>query len=166
MTVEQTIESQDFDLFDIARKMRLADVPDVFVAKALDLAHEYRGIKDLMSLWMEADGDAAEQGEILADIQDMLNEVLDGPARPIKERHVRFDDLEAIAADVMRFKDSLRLEVEKQCTLTELANRTGMPLPSLSRFFSQPSMPRRATLLKIAEALDLSAVEIAHDWSI
>jgi len=151
------------DLFSIAQTMRAAGHPDSFVARALDRAHEFRGIADLMGLWIEAEGDAEERDEIIADIHELLIDI-DGP-RGRKERYVRFDDLDAIARDVMAFKDRLRAEIEKAMTLTELSQKTGMPLPSLSRFFSQPSMPRRATLLKIADALDLSGVEIASEWS-
>jgi transcriptional regulator with XRE-family HTH domain len=69
-----------------------------------------------------------------------------------------------IAKNILAFKNNLLREVNKRCSLTELSERTGMPLPSLSRFFNTPSMPRRSTLIKIAEALNLSAVEIATDW--
>jgi DNA-binding phage protein len=127
------------------------------------VARDYEGVYDLMMMWSEV-LDTAERDEIVADIQDMIDECSE-PVGPRKERYVRFDDLDWIANNIMKFKDNLRREVDTQgMTLTQLAERTGMPLPSLSRFFNNASMPRRATLLKIAEALDLSAVEIATDW--
>jgi len=39
--------------------------------------------------------------------------------------------------------------------LNKLAEITKIPRPSLSRFFNTPSFPRRSTLEKIAQALDL-----------
>jgi DNA-binding phage protein len=46
--------------------------------------------------------------------------------------------------------------------ITKLAERTGIPQPSLSRFFNSVSMPRKSTLLKIAEALNLTQLEIVR----
>jgi transcriptional regulator with XRE-family HTH domain len=56
------------------------------------------------------------------------------------------------------------MTVEKKSSLKELSKLTGIPQPSLSRFFSSGSMPRRTTLLKIAHALKLDAVTIATEW--
>ncbi len=79
--------------------------------------------------------------------------------------YVRFDDLDTIAKDVRAFKDSLRLIVDERGGIGRLADLTEIPQPSLSRLFGSASMPRRATLLKIARALDLSEVQIATPWA-
>ncbi|NJL26013.1 MAG: helix-turn-helix transcriptional regulator [Calothrix sp. SM1_5_4] len=55
--------------------------------------------------------------------------------------------------------------VDKNGGIKKLAELTGIPQPSLSRFFGGATMPRRATLLKIARALNLSQIEIATEWS-
>ncbi len=159
----QTSSEHQVDLFEVATEMRSVGLLDEFIADAVAVAREYEGVYDLMMMWSEV-ADEAERNELVADIQDMIDECVE-PARPRKERYVRFDDLDWIADNIMTFKDNLRREIDNQgLTLTELSKRTGMPLPSLSRFFNSASMPRRTTLLKIADALDLSAVEIATDW--
>ena len=77
---------------------------------------------------------------------------------------MRFDDLEQIAKDIQFFKDNLRIIVEKNGGIKNLSKLTGIPQPSLSRFFNSNAMPRRVTLLKIARALNLSQVQIATEW--
>jgi hypothetical protein len=159
----QTSSQHQVDLFEVATQMRREGLPDEFIADGVAAARNYAGVYDLMMMWAET-VDEDERDELVADIQDMIDECLN-PAGPSKERYVRFDDLEQIAENIMKFKDGLRREIDKQgLTLTRVSELTGMPLPSLSRFFNTASMPRRTTLLKIAEALDLSAVEIATDW--
>lgn len=157
------IPSKDqVDIYAIATEMRVTGLPDSFIAEAVDTAREYQGVHDLMMMWAETQGEDRE--EIVADIQDMLDEVADQRG-VVEERYVRFDDLDRIAEDIRGFKDGLlRILDDRGWTMTELAERTGMPLPSLSRFFNTASMPRRRTLLRIAEALELSAVEVATDW--
>lgn len=76
-----------------------------------------------------------------------------------------FDDLAEIANDVMSFKNALRTEVDRWGGITKLAETTGIPQPSLSRFFSSASMPRRTTLFRIAEALQLRESAILSKWA-
>ena len=159
---QQIPSEAQVDLYAVATKMREAQLSDAFIADAVDAAREYQGIHDLMMMWAETRSE--ERDEIVADIQDMLDEVADQRG-VVEERYVRFDDLDRIAADIRGFKDGLlRILNDRDWTMSELAERTGMPLPSLSRFFNSASMPRRRTLLRIAEALELSAVEVATDW--
>lgn len=49
--------------------------------------------------------------------------------------------------------------------ISKLAELTGIPQPSLSRFFSSNAMPRRSTLLKIAKALNLEGIKVDIMWS-
>jgi DNA-binding phage protein len=97
-----------------------------------------------------------------------LDWVLTNCAQVSKDQaaYIRFDDLESIAADVRRFKDSLRALVDERGGIGKLAELTHMPQPSISRFFNSASMPRRATLNKFARALNLSQVQIATPWSV
>jgi len=62
------------------------------------------------------------------------------------------------------FKDSLLQIVEERGGITQLAEKTGIPQPSLSRFFNSSSMPHRVTLLKIAKALNLDAIPVSTPW--
>lgn len=48
----------------------------------------------------------------------------------------------------------------EQGGISKLAELTGIPQPSLSRFFNSNAMPRKATVLKIAKALNLDEIKI------
>ncbi|MBW2731166.1 MAG: helix-turn-helix transcriptional regulator [Deltaproteobacteria bacterium] len=149
------------DLFEIGTRMRLAGLADNFVAAAIHTAMEFDGVYDLVLLW-DGEDDAKERDEIIADIQDMVDDCVQ--AGKSEAVYIRFDDLDSIAKNVRKFKDELLMTVNQHSGITELAKRTGIPQPSLSRFFNTHSMPRRGTLLKIAKALDLDAVRIATEW--
>lgn len=148
--------------YDIGVKMSQAGLPAPFVRNAIELALDLEGAFDLLELWRDED-DLSERDEIIADLQDLIDDV--SQHRRKTAVYVRFDDLEDIARDVRAFKDSLLREVQARGGITKLAGATGMPQPSLSRFFNSASMPRRGTLLKIAEALDLDAVKVATEWT-
>lgn len=158
----EPVKGRHLELYGIAVAMGQAGLPEEFIAAAVETAFEYEGVYDLMVMWRDED-DPTERGEIVADLQDLVDDVRQtvGERRP----YIRFDDLEAIASNIRVFKDSLRLLVDERGGITELSRLTGMPQPSLSRFFNSASMPRRSTLLKIARALDLSEVEIATPWT-
>lgn len=150
------------ELIEIGHEMNKANLPKEFIATAVETAFEFEGVYDLMKMW-EAESDKEERLEIIADIQDMIDD-----CSLCKKRdgvYVRFDDLSTIAKDVRAFKDNLRLKVDQIGSIKKLAELTGIPQPSLSRFFSNATMPRRITLIKIARALNLSQVEIAHAWA-
>lgn len=115
-----------------------------------------------MWMWREEDSEA-DRAKIVADLQDLGDDCR--KEGYTEGAHIRFDDLDAIAANVRAFKDSFRLLVEERGGVGILAQLTGIPQSSLSRFFGTATMPRRATLLKIAHALELSEVQIASPWT-
>jgi DNA-binding phage protein len=150
--------------YTIAAKMIEEGLPPRLVHEVVHLAVEHEGLHDLMQLWAELSGD--ERDEVAADLQDMVDDIGEAGEIDRHEEHgrVRFDDLEKIAADVMSFKDGLRRLVDERGGVTRLAHLTGMPQPSLSRFFNTASMPRRSTLLRIRQALDLTEVDVNATW--
>lgn len=150
------------ELFQIANQMKSAGLPDDFISQAVFTASEFEGVYDLMALWKEESNDE-ERNEIVADIQDMIDDCKQQEHR--KTAYIRFNDLEKIAEDIRAFKDSLLKEVMRRGNITDLSRRTGIPQPSLSRFFNSSSMPRRSTLLRIAEALGLDRIKIACEWT-
>ncbi|MEZ4459442.1 MAG: helix-turn-helix transcriptional regulator [bacterium] len=161
MTVEST--TSDIDVFEIAAQMRWHALPDTFIVDSIAAARYSAGVRGLLALWLASEGDPEQQQEVIADLQEVIDD-LRRSARPVTT--VRFDDLDAIASDIMAFKNALLSTLdERGITFTELSKRTGMPVPSLSRFFNTASMPQRSTLLKIAKAVELSAVEVSHPWS-
>ena len=65
----------------------------------------------------------------------------------------------------MAEKAKLRQIIDKHGGVSAVAQKCGIPQPSLSRMLSSTSVPRRTTLYKIANALDLSETEIALEWT-
>lgn len=113
-------------------------------------------------MWSD-EKDNSERNEIVANIQELIDDCAQTESE--EGVYVRFDDLDTIGKNIRTFKDNLRAIVDSKGGLTHLANVTGIPQPSLSRFFNSASMPRRATLNKIARALGLNQVQIATEWS-
>jgi len=149
------------ELMEIGTMMHKRGLPSSFTAAAVETAFEFEGVYDLMKMWAN-ETDKKEQDEIIADIQDLIDDC--AQKEKIDGTYIRFDDLDSISKNIRKFKDNLRLEVDKRGGLNHLATLTGIPQPSLSRFFGSASMPRRATLLKIAKALNLSQIQIATEW--
>ena len=150
------------EIIEIAHEMNQVGLPNQFVAAAVETAFEFEGVYDLMKIWMD-ETDQVERDATVADIQDMIDECSQN--EKIDGAYIRFNDLDGIAKNIRAFKDNLRLIVDQSGGIGNLASLTGIPQPSLSRFFGSASMPRRATLLKIAKALKLSQVQIASEWS-
>ncbi len=152
---------EQLHLFQIAFQMKGADLPSDFIVASVKCALEFDGVADLLRLW-EEETDQKERDEIIADIQDMINAC--AQTGITEEAYVRFNDLDTIAKNIRAFKDSLLTEVVERGGISELAKLTGIPQPSLSRFFNTNTMPQRSTLLKIAKALNLEQVKIEKLW--
>ncbi len=150
------------EIIEIGHSMNQSGLSKSFIASAVETAFEFEGVYDLLKMWSE-EKDQKEKDEIVADIQDLVDDC--AQKDKIEGTYVRFDDLDAIAKNIRGFKDNLRLLVDKQGGIGHLSQITGIPQPSLSRFFGETSMPRRTTLLKIAKALNLSQVQIATEWA-
>lgn len=164
LTPQVPIEPQvKAELIRISYAMLEAGLPDKFVSDALETAFCYEGVCDLMRMWAEEADDPSERDEIVADLQELIDDC--AKSGYTEGSYIRFDDLDAIAANIRAFKDSLRLLVDERGGLSRLAELTKIPQPSLSRFFGTESMPQRVTLLKIARALELSEVQIATPWA-
>ena len=156
-----TLADRNVELIEIGHQMKLKGLSNEFVSAAVQTAFQYEGVYDLMKLWFE-ESDNKEKDEIVADIQDMIDEC--GQKEKVEGVYIRFDDLDKIAKNIRSFKDNLRIIVDKRGGIKAIAELTGIPQPSLSRFFSSNTMPRRVTLLRIARALNLSQIQIATEW--
>jgi hypothetical protein len=167
MTPFTTTDKQKLELYGIASQMLAAGLPASFIVAAVRRAEEYEGSFDLLMLWRdvgrEPDGEE-EREQIVADIQELIDEHEESPPAPRERPYVQFDDLKSVADRVTAFKAELRKKVDAWGGITKLARETDIPQPSLSRFFGSASMPRRTTLYKIAKALDLAENDIATDW--
>lgn len=149
-------------LVRIANEMKKVGLSDLFIINALEVAWEFEGVSDLMNLWFD-EKDRKEKNEIIADIQEMIDEISSN--EKTEENYIKFNDLDAIAKNIRAFKDSLYQTVMDRGGITKLSELTGIPQPSLSRFFNSNAMPRRATVLKIAKVLNLDEIKIDALWS-
>jgi DNA-binding phage protein len=153
--------AEQIKLFNIAIKMKKSGLSDGFIVEAVRAALEFEGIEDLMHLWDEEKNNT-EKNELISDIQDMMD--VCKQTEKTEEVYVKFNDLDAIAKNIRAFKDSLYQEVMNRGGISKLSESTGIPQPSLSRFFNSDAMPRRATVLKIAKALDLGEIKMDILW--
>ncbi|MDR3491682.1 MAG: helix-turn-helix domain-containing protein [Gammaproteobacteria bacterium] len=157
-----SLSAQQVKLFAIAVKMKKTGLADVFIVNAVRTALEFEGVADLMNLWM-GEVDKKMRDEIVADIQEMIDEC--APKEKVEEIYVKFNDLDAIAKNIRAFKDSLLQMVVERGGISKLSELTGIPQPSLSRFFNSNAMPQRSTVLKIAKALELGEIKMDILWS-
>ena len=163
MSIFVTSDEQKVQVYEIAGEMKRMGLSVHFISACVEQAVHYEGTHDLMILWREANSEL-DRNEVIADLQDEIDSRAESPKKPIKKPYLKYDDLEAIAKDIFRFKSALRKVVDRHGGISKLSENTGIPQPSLSRFFSSASMPRRTTLYKIAEALNLNEKEILNEW--
>ena len=164
MSTFRTSEKQKVKIYQIAALMKKNNLADSFIASAVKLAEYYEGAYDLFKLW-ESEEDENEREQIISDLQEEIDEYKDQTSGPVKKPYISYSDLTAIAKNVKGFKAHLKTIVDQWGGISKLSRKTGIPQPSLSRFFNSFSMPRRTTLYKIAEALNLSEKEIMTDWA-
>lgn len=155
---------KDLHVLDIFNEMRRLGLESTFICSLMENCQRYEGIRDLMEIWFE-ETDPKERGKAIADLQECLNDIEDLPQKPEERPYLHFDDLEEVRRDISEFKKQLREEVDRHGGISELARKTGIPQPSLSRFFTSNSMPRRTTLYKIAKALNLPESAIGFKWA-
>jgi DNA-binding phage protein len=151
-------------LYRIATKMQDEGLNVDFVARAVRAALKYEGMADMLVLWDEAQSND-EKADIIASIDEEIDDVDIKDDPPIRKPKINYKELDLVAEKIVEFKRDLRKRVDEWGGITELARATGIPQPSLSRFFSGASMPRRTTLYKIANAMDLSETEISTPWT-
>jgi len=164
MSTFVTSDQQRVRVYQIASQMKNEGLSDSFIAGAVKLAEYYEGAYDLFELWASEE-DQKEKDHIVSDLQDEIDEYAEQPKTPVKKPYISYSDLDKIAKDVAGFKARLKSMVDQWGGVSKLSKETGIPQPSLSRFFKSASMPRRTTLYKIAEALNLSEKEIITDWA-
>lgn len=155
--------SNDLHVLDILNEMRRIGLENAFIYSLMEYCQRYEGIRDLMEMWYD-EVDLKERDNIVADLQESLDDITPSHNKHQDRPQIDFDDLEEIKNNVVEFKNQLRREVDRQGGISELARRTGIPQPSLSRFFSSSAMPRRTTLFKIVQALTLSKSSIEFKW--
>lgn len=154
---------KDLHVLDILNEMRRLGLESAFIYSLMEYCQRYEGIQDLMEMWFE-ETDPSERDKVVVDLQESIDDIVDAPKKAEERPYLQFEDLDEIRRDVLGFKKQLRKEVDRQGGINELSRRTGIPQPSLSRFFMSNAMPRRTTLFKIAKALNLPESSISFKW--
>jgi DNA-binding phage protein len=157
--------SEEFvNVLTIAMGMQRAGLPDEFIAKAVRAGDINQGVRELMLLWAESTPE--EREAVCADIQEMLDDLSDAPGNQelAHKPRVSFDDLDDMLVQIKTHKQRLRDLIDRHGGVSEVARRSGIPQPSLSRMLNSGSMPRRATLYKIANALGLPEKDVVGEW--
>ncbi|MBF5044756.1 MULTISPECIES: helix-turn-helix transcriptional regulator [Myxococcaceae] len=163
MTSFQTTPAQRVTAAKIAERMTKAGLSTQFVDAVHRLAFDDQGAFELMELWAEA-RTRREREQLVADLQEAVDEAVEMPRGIVEKAKVNFDNLDAVATQVMEHKRRLRALVDAHGGISAVARRSGIPQPSLSRMLSSASMPRRTTLYRIARALDVEESEVVGSW--
>lgn len=64
---------RNMELDTVGHQMHRAGLSDEFISAAVQTALQFEGVYDLMKMWSE-ENDDEEKNEIVADIQDMIDE--------------------------------------------------------------------------------------------
>lgn len=160
----KTTPEQVMNLASIMVAMKTAGVEPAFIVKASELARTDQGTYDLMAMWLSA-SDASERDEIVADLQESLDDYEEAPDEPLKKPYIRYDKLGDVANQVVGWKTRLRDLIDRNGGVSLVAQKSGIPQPSLSRMLNSASMPRKSTLYKIANAMDLQETDIVAEWT-
>lgn len=140
-----------------------SNLPREFIAQVDSIARAWEGVYDLMVLWRNAPA-GTDREEIEADLNEIVDDITDAPPEPAKKPYIPFDELTNVAGQVLAFKKKLRTLIDQHGGVTEVARKSGIPQPSLSRMLNSHSMPRRTTLYKLADAMGVAETEVVTDW--
>ena len=164
MTLFKTTDEQRVQCAVIAVAMKTAGLPTNFIAGWLELADHDKGMFELGELWHEESSEE-ERDELVVAIQELLDEAAELPNRTVEKPRMSFDQLDEVAEAIIEHKRKLRETIDRDHGgVSAAAAKIGMPQPSLSRFLSSASMPRRSTLYRIARGLGLDEAEIVTEW--
>ncbi len=164
MTIYTTSPDQQIEVYKIAVAMHEAGLSNTFVSEVVAMAQSYEGAFELMKLWSE-ESEQRERDEIIADLQDEVERLREAPQQPFRAPRINFDELDHNAEQILKFKKELRALVDRWGGIAKLARETGMPQPSLSRFFKSAAFPRNTTIYRIVEALMPKDSAPSLNWS-
>lgn len=137
----------------VAMAMVDSGLPFEFGLQVVAVARETDAILELASMW-EAETDAAERDETIVALQRLLDDY----EQPVRAGQGLADEAEAdVWADqIAKWKLRLRGRVDAAGGVSAVARLANMPQPSLSRILHDFSVPRHATLVKLAQVLGVT----------
>lgn len=161
----KTTQEQVLRLAHISIEMERAGLAPGFIVAASDLARHDQGVYDLLAMWQEAKSDPGERDELVADIQESIDDYAEAPPLPEKRPYIKYEKLGEVAQQVVAHKAKLRKIIDQNGGVTAVAKKAGIPQPSLSRMLNSASIPRRSTLYRIANALNLPETDVVTEWA-
>ncbi len=133
-----------------------------FLVTVLELSRTQTPFYKMLQLWSESA--SHEREEIMADLEEMVEEFQNRPTTPVELPYVSMDKLSSIANKVVEYKKFLKERVAKHGGVSAVTKKCKMSQPSLSRFLNSASLPRKTTLEKLAKALELTQKEMTFEW--
>lgn len=129
---------------------------NVFIYDCFIYSRKHESMYELLQIWNQSN-DNKEKDEIIIHLQDMIDDCQFVPKGPIE---IDLNDMDNITKNLREFKDKLLIIVNEKGGIKFLSEKTGIPQPSLSRFFNTYSIPQRVTLLKIKNALGIDKIPL------
>jgi hypothetical protein len=115
-------------LVSIMVEMEGAGLDRNFIAAASELARTDQGVYDLMALWHGTSA-KSEREEIVADIQESIDDYRDAPPAPLKKPYIKFEKLGDVAKQVMAKKAKLRDIIDRHGVSRRWPRRPASPSP-------------------------------------
>jgi len=161
----KTTPEQVMKLASIMVEMEASGLERDFIVAASDIARTDQGVYDLMELWLDSSVDSGERDEIVADLQESIDDYKEAPSAPAERPYINYENLGDVVEQIRAKKAKLREIIDRHGGVSAVAKKTGIPQPSLSRMLNSASIPRKSTLYRIANALKLPETEIVTEWS-
>ncbi len=166
MNAVHTSAAQFLRIAGILADMKAAGLPEGFLDQLATFARESEPLVEMMEVW--AGGETGDdRDDTVVHLQAMIHELEDAISGAIGSGpKIPFDTLQGrVLPSVQQHKQRLRDLIDRHGGVSAVARKAGIPQPSLSRMLNDGSRPRRATLYKIAEALDVDESEIVGEYT-
>jgi len=124
----KTTPKQVMKLASIMVEMEGAGLDRNFIVAASELARTDQGVYDLMALWHGTSA-KSEREEIVADIQESIDDYRDAPPAPLKKPYIKFEKLGDVAKQVMAKKAKLRDIIDRHGVSRRWPRRPASPSP-------------------------------------
>ena len=148
----------------IAAEMAKAKLPSEFIARTVKVAWESKSGFDILLLWQDADTQEFKDKVVLL-LEKFFEDLEDFETTKTYEDPIKSEqELDELTQKIMDYKKWLRSVVDKWGGVSKLAKTIGVSQPSMSDFFRSASVPKKVTVDKIANVLNLHDEKIYPDW--
>lgn len=148
----------------IASEMAQAKLPAGFIAKAVQVAIESKSGLDILLLWDEADTQEFKNRVVIL-LEKFFADLDDFETTKTYEANIKSEnEIDELTQKVLDYKKWLREVVNKWGGISKLSKTIGVSQPSISDFFRSASMPKKVTVDKIVNALNLKDKNAYPSW--